>query len=69
MPELTKKIYPVLHMSCASCSANVEKILSSTQGVKSASVNLATASVKLEFDPAVVTPEEMKRSQIGRAHV
>ena len=62
MPELTKKIYPVLHMSCASCSANVEKILSSTQGVKSASVNLATASVKLEFDPAVVTPEEMKRS-------
>ncbi|MDX9928219.1 MAG: heavy metal translocating P-type ATPase [Bacteroidales bacterium] len=44
------KTLPVLHMSCASCAGNVERILKSQEGVFDASVNLAAATVKLEFD-------------------
>ena len=62
MNRVEIKTIPVLHMSCASCAANVEKNLGSRKGVSSASVNLATASVKLEFDPGQVSLEELRQS-------
>lgn len=37
-------ILPVEGMSCASCSSTVEKVVSKLEGVKKASVNLATES-------------------------
>ncbi len=41
-------------MTCASCVASVEKSLSQTSGVVEASVNLATESAVVRFDPASV---------------
>ncbi len=62
-----KKTYPVLGMTCASCAASVESMLNSQPGVASAEVNYANASVLVDFDPAVITPEVLRSTvqQIG----
>lgn len=58
---------PVLGMACSVCAANVEKKLSSLKGVKSASVSLVSRTALIDFDPAVITLQDMKReiSEIG----
>ena len=42
------KQYKVTGMSCAACSARVEKAVSSVDGVKSCNVNLLTATLSVE---------------------
>ena len=44
-------------MTCAACSARVERGLSKTGGIESATVNLPLARGIVVFDPAVITPE------------
>lgn len=44
------KEFNITGMSCASCSARVEKAVSSLKGVKNCSVNLLTNSMKVEAD-------------------
>ncbi len=46
-------------MTCASCSAVIEKTLSRLPGVTSAVVNLAMETASVEFDPTVVGPDEL----------
>ena len=46
---MKKETYNVTGMSCASCSASIEKTLNKIDGIK-ASVNLATEKVNVEFD-------------------
>jgi Cu+-exporting ATPase len=41
-------------MTCASCSAIIEKILGRTDGISSATVNLATERLAVTYDPAVI---------------
>jgi len=43
---------PVTGMSCAACSARVQKALSELQGVSSASVNLAAERATINYDPS-----------------
>ncbi|MGV8138069.1 MAG: heavy metal translocating P-type ATPase [Mangrovibacterium sp.] len=50
-----KEIYPVLHMSCASCASNVERTLKGQQGVKFAAVNFASGKVNIEYDPQEIS--------------
>jgi len=57
-----KKTFPVLDMTCASCAVSVESILKSQQGVVSAAVNLATATVIVEYIPGVVEPLDLKKT-------
>jgi Cu+-exporting ATPase len=46
---------PIIGMHCANCAVNVEKILGTKiQGVSKASVNLATETATVDFDPAVL---------------
>ncbi len=45
-------------MTCASCSARVERALSKLPGVAAASVNLTTETAELRFDPTQVTPTQ-----------
>ena len=45
-------------MTCASCVGRVEKKLNRLEGVH-ATVNLATASAHVDYDPALVGPEEL----------
>ncbi|HZJ74468.1 MAG TPA: heavy metal-associated domain-containing protein, partial [Perlabentimonas sp.] len=51
-----KHIYPVTGMSCAGCSASVESILKSVDGVLDAGVNLANQTAWVNFNPKKVTP-------------
>jgi Cu+-exporting ATPase len=44
---------PITGMTCAACAARIERKLSKTQGVRSASVNFATARATVKYDPGV----------------
>ena len=55
------KKYEITGMSCAACSARVEKAVASVEGVESCSVNLLTNSMKVEgaaTDEAVIAAVE-----------
>ena len=44
-------------MTCASCSARVERALNKLPGVQAASVNLATTQAEVTYDPQAATPQ------------
>ncbi|NLB51388.1 MAG: copper-translocating P-type ATPase [Syntrophomonadaceae bacterium] len=46
-------------MTCAACSARIEKKLNSLKGVNSANVNLAAERASVAFDPQQVNTEDM----------
>ena len=51
---------PVVGMTCANCAASVERTLGKkTPGVLSASVNFATETATVEYDPETTDLEEM----------
>lgn len=56
---IVKQLFKITGMSCASCAAHVEKAASGVPGVVSASVNLMADTLLAEFDPDIVTPEEI----------
>ncbi len=53
--------FPVEGMSCAACSARLQKRLGALDGVLRANVNLALARAQVEFVPAQVTPADITR--------
>ena len=55
-----KKNFPVTGMSCTACAVSVESMLKAQNGVLSASVNYSDNSVLVEFNPALVSPKQMK---------
>ena len=48
-------------MTCAACSARIEKNLNKAPGVAKASVNLASEKALIEITPGLATPEELIR--------
>ncbi len=52
----------VTGMTCASCSARVEKVLGQLSGVKTANVNLATEKLHLEYDESQVTFDAVQKA-------
>src|SRR5712691_8396645 len=50
---------PVGSMNCASCAARVEKALNGVPGVQGASVNFATATATVRYDPSRVTHRDL----------
>ena len=57
---------PITGMTCASCAARIEKRLNRLDGVE-ASVNYATETAAVDFDPAAVAPERLVEAieQVG----
>ena len=49
-------------MTCASCSAAVERAVGKLPGVRSVSVNLATDKARIEYDSAGLRVSEIKRA-------
>ena len=47
-------------MTCANCSARVERVIRKLEGVKSATVNLATERATVIYDPALLRPSVIK---------
>ena len=49
--------FDVKGMTCAACSAHVEKSVRKLEGVSDVAVSLLTNSMEVQFDPAAVTPD------------
>jgi Cu+-exporting ATPase len=50
MAEREKKTLAVKGMTCASCAARIEKVLSSREGIKAVAVNLAAETIGFELE-------------------
>jgi Cu+-exporting ATPase len=50
---------PVSGMTCAACSARVQRALEKAPGVKSANVNLMTATATVTYDAAATSPDRL----------
>lgn len=53
--QMEKINFDVFGMTCAACSTRIEKVLNKQEGVKEASVNLATESAAIEYNPALLS--------------
>ena len=54
-------VFPVSGMSCAACAARVGQVLRRQEGVAEASVNYAASTAGVRYDPALCTPETLRR--------
>lgn len=54
--------FPVLNMTCASCSNKVERVLEKLNGVVSVAANALTDTVKIEYDASLVSPHKMRQT-------
>lgn len=62
--DVTEKsvVVPIGGMTCASCAAAIERAVSKLDGVKNASVNLATERASIRYDPETVRLSEIKKA-------
>ena len=62
MTHTKKEIhYQVTGMTCAACSARIEKVIGKMQGVDSVHVNLALERATIQYDPAFVTDSDFQK--------
>ena len=54
-----KQSFAITGMSCAACSAHVERAVNALPGIRSASVNLLANSMTAEFDESVLSVEQI----------
>lgn len=59
---MTKKIFPIVGMHCASCKALIESVVSDLDGVSSVMVNYAAEKMVVEYDPEKVTIDTLKEA-------
>ena len=65
MAEIKKQTLAVKGMTCASCSARIEKVLSVQEGIKNVSVNLAAETMDVEWDGANLSLEDISDKVAG----
>jgi Cu2+-exporting ATPase len=56
-----KKWVPVTGLSCASCAVSVQSITESQKGVINASVNFATQTLQVEYDPKQIDLKDLQK--------
>jgi len=61
-PKAAHITLPVEGMTCASCSARIERQLAKLDGVDHAAVNLAAETADIHFDPSKVSADEVKHT-------
>jgi mercuric ion transport protein len=61
-PRLTHMTVAIEGMTCAACAKSVESKLKELKGVESVSVSYQTGSAAIEFDPAVVTLQQLQKA-------
>jgi Cu+-exporting ATPase len=59
MAQIQKKILAVKGMTCASCAARIEKIVSAQEGIKGVAVNLAAETMEVEWDVAKLSLDDI----------
>jgi len=62
MTNISRVTLKIIGMTCAACSARIERSVSKIEGVESCSVNLATERMTVEFDPAKIDVETIKKT-------
>ena len=67
-PSPTELTIPVQGMTCAACSARVQRTLERTPGVNGANVNLMTGAATVVYDPASITPEGLVETIRGTGY-
>lgn len=61
MAEATVETFAITGMTCANCSARVEKELKATEGVLEANVNLATEKATVQFEDTLTAEKLIQR--------
>lgn len=56
---MAKELFNITGMTCAGCSARVEKTVAGLEGVQQAAVNLLTNSMEVWFDEGVLTAQNI----------
>ncbi len=57
---ITEKVeFDITGMTCAACSARIEKGLNKTAGVSNANVNLALEKATVEYNPTLLSPDDL----------
>ena len=51
--------FKISKMSCAACSARIEKVLQKADGISYAAVNLASETATVSFDEEKITEEQI----------
>lgn len=54
-----KKEFDITGMTCAACATRIEKGLNKLEGVNKATVNLALESATVEFNPSLISPQDI----------
>lgn len=62
MPSYEKAHLKVVGMYCTTCKPIVEKQLKDKEGIKKIGINNITDSVIIEFDPSLITRQEIKEN-------
>lgn len=60
LTQLDKASFKVVGMYCTTCKPIVEKQLKDKDGIKKIDLNYMTDSVSVEFDPSLITKQEIK---------
>jgi Cu+-exporting ATPase len=58
---MTKTIFKISKMHCASCASLIEQTLRKEAGVNSANVNFAAEKLYLDFDPEKITSDKVRQ--------
>jgi Cu+-exporting ATPase len=58
---IQKAHFKVIGMYCSTCKPIVEKQLKGEQTIKKIDIDFMTDSVVVEYDPALITKEEIKK--------
>jgi copper chaperone len=59
-------LFKVVGMYCSSCKPIVEKQLKDEKGVKNIDIDYMTDSVMIDYDPLLITKEEIK-NRLGKS--
>ncbi|MFW6323983.1 MAG: copper ion binding protein, partial [Desulfovibrionales bacterium] len=54
-----RQIFAIKGMSCAACSNRLQRVLAATEGVRDVSVNLASESMDITWNPDKLTPDQI----------
>ena len=65
MDSVQKKTLIVKGMTCASCSARIEKVLAIQDGIQAVSVNLAAETMDIEWDNSTLSLEDIAQRVSG----
>ena len=63
---MERALFKVVGMYCSTCKPIVEKQLEGEKGVKNIDINYVTDSVIIDYDPLIITKEEIK-NKLGKS--